>query len=257
MVIGRILDQKHLLNDVYYNLAVDHAVLLEHATNSFAATIRLWKNPQAVIIGRNQDLEQEVNLEYCSRNNILIGRRITGGGAVYQDEGNLNISFTFPKGRLPKECKNLVQITEFFTDVLLESLEAANLTNLHREGHSNIYYEKKKISGSAGYLRNQWILHHATLLLSAQLEHLNNSLLARPGYGAKKGRESRYSSTTNLPTYFDIASWQTKLISIIANKLNTEFQEANLLMQEYFLAKKLSNKMYSQESWIINQKRVF
>jgi len=202
-MLGRLLSYD--TDDLYYNLAIEHAVLYLYIQSDYIYTLRFWKNPKSVVIGRNQDLREEVNEKYCKENEILIGRRISGGGAVFEDNGVLNISFFVPRERIPKP-KNRGLISVFFTELLLKSLESIGINNLERDEESNILYKGQKVSGSAGYYRSKWVLHHATLLISANLEHLNHSLKARSRIPSKKG-QSRYLPTTNIPA-FDVGKWQ-------------------------------------------------
>ena len=76
-------------NDPYFNLAVEEYLL----RNSNEDIFMLWQNEPVVVIGKNQNAYAEVDLEYAKENNIKISRRITGGGAVYHDFGNVNYTF--------------------------------------------------------------------------------------------------------------------------------------------------------------------
>jgi lipoate-protein ligase A len=78
---GRILE--YSFDNLHQNLALEHVILHISEGSSDNTTIRFWKNPPSVILGRSQLLNREVNIEYCKQNNIVIGRRISGGGTVY------------------------------------------------------------------------------------------------------------------------------------------------------------------------------
>ena len=250
---GRLLTT--FMTDLYYNLALENAILLEQEKLPYHMTLRIWKNPTSVIIGRNQQVEEEIDMKYCAKHNILIGRRTSGGGAVYHDEGNLNISFFVLKSIVPKNVFSLPEITNFFTELLLRSLENTGITNLSKEGNSSILFKNKKISGSAGYIRKNIVLHHATILLSANLEFLEHVLLARPEYNVKKGRASKYFPTINLLDMFKYESWLNSLKNIIAQQFEISLEEKNVTIQEEALARLLARDMYSQKSWIYDQER--
>lgn len=252
LISGRILDFE--TDNLFYNLALEHTILLLHSQSQYSATIRFWKNPKSVIVGRNQLVEEEIDTDYCYKNNILIGRRISGGGAVYHDPGNLNISFFVLKKILPKNL-NMTEITEYFTDLLIESLKKSlpNLSEIERKGSSNILHRGKKISGSAGYLRNNWVLHHATILHSADLENLEKSLLARLEKPTVK-RKSEYYPTANLPE-FNYELLKESIIEVLEMNLRMNFNFYSLTREEKVHADKLSVDMYSQLSWIFDRKR--
>ncbi len=256
MKLVRILHQDSLLphpSDFHYNLALEEVILQHHEEqNEYVGTLRFWKNPPSVIVGRHQLIEEEINIEFCKRHHILIGRRISGGGTVYHDEGNLNTSFFFPKELLPVK-NDLKEITSFFTDLILSSLTHVGITNLEREGHSNIFYEKKKISGAASYQRKNWILHHTTLLLKANLTNLEGSLLARSSKPSNR-RGSRYFPTTNLPLK-DVEKWKKILIKKLEESLHVKVIPKTLTAREKKDAMILSRYMYSKKEWIYLRKR--
>ncbi len=182
----------------------------------------------------------------------MIGRRISGGGTVYHDKGNLNISFFFPK-RMIVKCRNMKQMNECFTNIIIESLKNSGIKELSKEGIYNIFYKGKKVSGGAGYFKSDWLLHHVTLLISSNLEHLNKSLLVRPDTSTQK---HKYFPTTNLPK-FDMEKWQKILMKIIERHFNVTFLEDHISKNEMELAEKLRAEMYSKNSWIRERKRVY
>ncbi len=247
---GRFLE--YYTGDIPYNLALEHSILQLHESQPYIMTIRVWKNPQAVIIGRHQILENEVDLEYCKRNKIEIGRRISGGGAVYHDEGNVNISFFVPV-RIFQGKFDVIRAKLFFTQLLVKSLRNVGIINVQIENGSNILYNGKKISGAAGYYRRNWYLHHATLLIAANLAHLKSSLKARDK-NPKNPRASRYFPTTNL-SRFDYDAWKSKLIEIVEDTWKIELSHGSLTKEETMLAKKLKQDLYATKKWIFEGKR--
>ncbi|MFW9929276.1 MAG: biotin/lipoate A/B protein ligase family protein [Candidatus Thorarchaeota archaeon] len=252
MFKGRIIDHLSEQFNLHFNLALEHAILSLHEKRTYIATLRLWKNDKAVILGRNQDLNIEINRTFCNTNDIAFGRRISGGGAVYQDYGNINISFFVNKKIIPSRFKNIKSRTLFFTRLFTNSLEYSGINNLHVVNDSSIFLKDKKISGSAGYTRGDWILHHATLLFSTNLDNLQNSLKAREIYPARKGRQSRYSPTTNLLKSFNVEIWKENLFKISSEKLQTQFSVQFLDNEEIEKAKILEKTIYSTKKWIFD-----
>lgn len=255
MYFGRIIPENATGNDPYYNLALEHAILDLHNINNFQSTIRFWRNSKTVILGRNQDINGEINIDYCSRNKINIARRMSGGGAVYQDLGNVNVSFFINKKLIPSNLTNIKTITGYFTEHVARSLRNSGLEPIDVKNTSNILYKDLKISGSAGYNKSKWILHHFTLLMDTNLTDLNKSLLARPGYTVKKGRESNYMKTTNLPQSFVLANWKKVFEQILHEELNINFKTENLDLKEHEYAKKLEVSFYKTKTWIIDKIR--
>lgn len=241
--------------DVHYNLALEHSLLYYHSKGQASVTLRFWKNPPSVVVGRSQFLDKEVDLDYCQRYAIVVARRITGGGAVYHDAGNLNISFFVSKELLPRGY-DVPQTTLFFTKILQQSLNDFGLDEVNLEGGSNLFHLGRKISGSAGYRKGSSVLHHATLLLKANLEHLNSALLARTSNPEPKSRGSRFFPTANLPPDFEVECWQDSLTQMVSNYFGVELIETEITSEEHWLATQLCDRMYKQDSWITQQERV-
>lgn len=252
MFICRILE--HSSDNIFFNLALEQAILQLHPQSPYELTIRFWRNPNSVIVGRNQSIKDEVNTEYCKRNKIIVCRRISGGGTVYHDNGNLNLSFFISKKALLNPHSNMTEISEFFTDLIIKSLRNIGITDLKRVKSSNILYQGLKVSGSAEYHSQGWILHHATLLLSANLYHLENSLITRESYQKRK-RRSMYFPTVNLPS-FDLLIWKKRLFKIVEDNWNCRFENEPLSQEEEDLGMKLTESMYTQKSWILDRKRI-
>jgi lipoate-protein ligase A len=196
-----------------------------------------------------------VDQSYCSKNNITIGRRISGGGAVYHDSGNLNISIFISKSFLKFKVQNYQEIAEFFGKFVIKCLR----NDLPKEDfrihqYTSILCNDQKISGSAGYLRGNSVLHHLTLLLDSNLSHLEKSLLAgKKGY--KSLRPSNYFPTSNL---YSVTVDRIK--EIFLSKIQSEFNlnpfTDTLTQEEMQLGTRLANIMYSKQQWIRDKKRI-
>ena len=236
----------------YLNLAIEHAILQIAPTLSYDLSVRFWQNPPSVILGRTQILEEEVNMKYCKENNIPVLRRISGGGTVYHDYGNLNISF-FAKKRILKGNFSIISISEYFSDIIIYVLKKIGVKNLEKENSTNIFSNDKKISGSAGYYRRGYYLHHATLLFNTNLKILDKVLLARTNNPDNK-RKSRYFPTANIVN-FDIGKLKSEFFQIFASQDKINLAETSLNQIELNLAEDLHHKLYNQDFWIQHGKR--
>lgn len=243
-----IIDDKKT-DDLYLNLAIEE-VLIDLLVNSpYDFIIRFWRNPKSVVLGRGQVLEREINVRYCNKHGIEIGRRISGGGAVYQDHGNLNISF-IAKKQLLKETRTEA-ISKMFVAVIFESLQEYGIRDLKYDKRG-IYYQSKKVSGFAAYKKKEGVLFHATLLHAANLEALENSLLIKESN--TKGTLSRYSPTINLPRY-DENIWKKILLNILKEKFVLEIVEEPLTHNELFSAEH-KKALYTNINWIKMGKKI-
>lgn len=148
----------HSFTDPFFNLAAE-AYLFHYSPEPVCM---LWQNEPAVLIGKYQDVWSEVNRPFAEANHIHIARRFSGGGAVYQDLGNLNLTFI---GHLDEDSP------EQFTRWLARFLQTAGVPAISDDRQA-LFVNGRKISGSAQYVRRNRFLHHATLLFSADLDRL-------------------------------------------------------------------------------------
>ena len=176
--------------DPYYNLALEEYLL----NNSDDDIFMLWQNSPVVVIGRNQNAYAEVNLEYAKENNISVCRRITGGGAVYHDLGNLNYTF------ITSESKAKALDYAYFTQPIIDALASLGL-ECSLSGRNDLECEGKKFSGNAQYSSNGRILHHGTLLFNADVTVLSSVLKVdkeKLEYKAVKSHKSRVVNLLSL-----------------------------------------------------------
>jgi lipoate-protein ligase A len=164
-----------IINDggeLYRNLALDEAIL--RLSNS--PTLRIWRNEKSVVLGINSRVRDEVNLSFANASGIKIARRISGGGAVYQDVGNLNYSI------IVKDI--LGKGVEYLYDYLLKgticSINRLTDERVRVANTSDLVVKGFKVSGNAGYLYREKCLLHGTLLLRADLKTLYNVLIIPP-----------------------------------------------------------------------------
>ena len=152
--------------DVYRNLAVEEW-LLENAPQ--LPVLFLCVNSPCVVIGKNQNPWRECKLTLMEEEGVVLARRISGGGAVYHDEGNLNVSIIVPRTEYVEQKQY---------DLIFQTLEATELQhrNLSKLGKSSLAMDGKKFSGQAFCHRRDRTLHHGTLLVNADLARLGRYL---------------------------------------------------------------------------------
>jgi len=149
----------------YYNLAVEEYLF----TAGCDDVIMLWQNEPTVVIGKNQNAYAELNLDYVREKGINVARRITGGGAVYHDLGNVNFSFI----SLNSDKKGI----DFgsYTEPIIEALQRMGVSAC-LSGRNDILVCDRKISGNAQYSVRGRVLHHGTLLFDSDFSVLSEAL---------------------------------------------------------------------------------
>ena len=148
--------------DAWFNLAAEEYLLKNFSDDIFM----LWQNEPSVIIGKHQNVWDEINRNYIQEKHIKVVRRYSGGGAVYHDSGNLNITFI-------QNSKELASGT--FTARLIAFLATFGI-RAEADERQALTIDGLKISGSAQSIHKGRILHHATLLFSTDLYRLTTAL---------------------------------------------------------------------------------
>ena len=171
----------------YRNLAIEEW-LLEIVAKQKIPTLFLWQNDKSIIIGRNQNAYTECNIELIRKNDYLIARRNTGGGAVYHDLGNLNYSIILPKA---------MHEISTSTKMLVKALKDLGI-NAEPNGRNDICVGRSKISGNAYYSNEEVGLHHGTILLNADLDKMGKVLNIPKYKRTYKGIESTKSRVVNI-----------------------------------------------------------
>ena len=184
-----------VLNPSYdppYNLALEEYVL--RRLDPDEEYLILWQNRPAVIVGRFQNTAEEVNQPYVDANGIAVVRRLSGGGAVYHDLGNLN--FTFIVRREPGGFNDFKR----FTLPVLETLRAFGVP-AERSSRNDLTIEGQKFSGNAQYVSGERLLHHGTILFDADLDAVAQVLRVQPDKIASHGVKSVRARVTNVRPY--------------------------------------------------------
>lgn len=149
-----------------------------------------WQSPPTVICGRNQVIENEVNLEYCRENNIVVVRRKSGGGCVYSDWGNVMLSFVTPDLGVEEV---FARYLEMVAGVLRELGFDAVTTE-----HNDILVGGRKVSGNACFATPRATIVHGTMLYDLDFEALARSTTPSAEKLAKHGVQSVRQRVVNL-----------------------------------------------------------
>ena len=175
--------------DPAFNLAVEQYVF-DHLPRD-RMYFMLWQNENAIIIGKHQNTYAEINTEYVAENNIKVVRRLSGGGAVYHDLGNLNFTFITDAAQ-----ENGIDFHAFCVPIV-RALKKLGV-NAEINGRNDMLIDGKKFSGNSQYIRNGRVMHHGTLLFSSNLEVITNALNVDPAKIKAKGIKSVRSRVTNI-----------------------------------------------------------
>lgn len=209
----------HIKNsNPYFCLAAEEYLLKKFDAEIFL----LWQSHDTVVVGKHQCALGEINYPYVRQKNITVARRISGGGTVYHDSGNVNFSF----------IKNVNSPSEIsfkeFTKPIVESLAKLNVTAVN-SGRNDLLVDRKKISGNAEHIYKNRVLHHGTLLFDSDLENLGQAIKVIPGKYETKAVQSNRSEVANISQFL-----QTKLTlnEFITYLLDSELENPENRMYE-------------------------
>lgn len=229
--------------DPYFNIAAEE-YLLKETDGDFAF---LYINDPSIIIGKHQNAYAEINLSYTRKNAIPVVRRISGGGSVWHDNGNVNFSFI-----LNGEEGKLVNFRQYATPVLSY---LQNLSIPAEFGSRNeILVNGKKISGNAEHVSRNRVLHHGTLLFSSDLEALQKALETETQKYIDKAVQSIPSQVVNIQDFLDtqvsVKEFRANLLGYISRSF-TGSARYKLSSSELASIGELVSRKYSTWKWNI------
>ena len=225
----------------YYNMAFDEFCLESLPIDE--PVFYLWQNRPAVIVGYNQEVNTEVNLEYLKANDIALVRRVTGGGAVYHDLGNLNYTIVGRSEDLERDYPE-------YASLMMKALQTLGIPAT-LSGRNDILVKGKKISGFAKRVSRNRLMVHGTLMYDVNLDKLTQVLNPSATKLQSKGIASVRSRVANLREYLpetaDIQTFSQRLEEI----LSCNYKDAEYKLSEDDLAhiQKLTDEKFATWEW--------
>jgi lipoate-protein ligase A len=176
--------------DCYFNMAFEEYVFERFDTRE--SYFCLWQNDNTVVVGRHQNTIAEINPDIVREHDIQVVRRMSGGGAVYHDTGNLNFTFI-------TDSRNLESVYDFafFTEPVLHALLKIGVS-AEMSGRNDLTIEGRKFSGNAQYTSRGRVLHHGTLMFHTNLQMLEAALTPSALKLQSKGVSSIKKRVTNI-----------------------------------------------------------
>lgn len=225
-----------------FNLALEEYVL-NHMDPSHPYVI-LWQNEPAVIIGRNQNAYAEVNMKYVKEHGIHVVRRLSGGGAVYHDLGNLNFTF------IVDGEKGVVSNFEFFTRPIVRALQSLGV-KAEFSGRNDITIDGKKFSGNAQYWSRNRLLHHGTILFNSDLAVVQEALNVKTDKLQAKGIKSVRSRVTNIYPYLKTPVTIEEFVEILLKFMQEEQSGPDVVLTPEQIAEveRIKEERYARWEW--------
>ncbi|MBQ7551612.1 MAG: lipoate--protein ligase [Bacteroidales bacterium] len=224
--------------DPYFNLAAEEYVLKNFQENIFM----LWQNDTSVICGKYQNAAAEINWDFIKERNIKVVRRLTGGGAVFHDLGNVNFTFIDQDG-----------IGDFhsFTQPIINVLQQMGVPATF-EGRNDLMIHGQKFSGNAQCYYQGKILHHGTLLFSSQMNDISAALKVNPLKFQDKAVKSVRKRVTNISEHLPQPMAISQFIHILMDYAQKNFPHATAYSfspTDIQAIEKLRDEKYSTWKW--------
>ena len=237
---------KNKNTDVYFNLAMEEYFFEKFKKDE---VFMLWINEPSVVIGKHQNLIEELNMKYCFENNIKIARRLSGGGTVVHDFGNLN--YTYITNTTGDTALDFKEFLKPMYKALLNLNIDANISP-----RNDFRVEEKKICGHSQFMRKKRVLHHGCILFDSNLDNLRNALNVENKKIISKSAKSVKSSVANLKEIskldYEISDFLEKLKNEIL-KTQENFEIYELTKEDILKIEKIKSEKYATKDWIYGQ----
>lgn len=228
--------------DPTFNLAFEEYVF--ESMDQDETYFMLWQNDHAIIVGKHQNTIEEINQDFVKEQGIKVVRRLTGGGAVYHDLGNLNFTFIVnnDSGK-PFDFQS-------FTRPVVKALQSLGV-NAEFNGRNDITIDGKKFSGNSQYAKRGRVLHHGTVLFNSKLDTVQRALKVKKDKIESKGVKSVKSRVTNIADYLDpdftLEDFKKALVSYMFE--DGELKERSFTQEDIAAIKKLQEEKYATWEW--------
>lgn len=231
----------HHSTDPYFNIATDEYIFKHLKEDCFM----LWRNDNAIIVGKHQNTLAEINVAYVKEKNIKVVRRLSGGGAVYHDLGNLNFSFT-------RTGEN-TEVVDFqrYTKPILEVLQKLGV-DAKFEGRNDLTIDGKKFSGNAEHVFKNKVLHHGTVLFSSEMKDVSGALKISPLKYKDRAVKSIPKRVTNVEDHLKVKISLQEFTNKVMNHILETHEDCRLYeftKEDLSAIQKLRDEKYATWDW--------
>lgn len=227
--------------DPFFNLAAEEYLV----KNTSEPLFMLWQNTASVVVGKHQNALKEINRKFLKEKKTPVIRRISGGGTVFHDLGNLNYSFIDFGAR--ERLVNFKKYSQPILDVLHNLKVNAELV-----GKSDLKINGLKFSGNASHVYKNTVLHHGTLLFSSALQDLDSSIKSSEIYFNDKAVKSNRSQVTNIQSHLKEAMSLEEFKQKIFDFVMTSFPKTEIrdfTKTEVKEIQQLADEKYKKWEW--------
>lgn len=230
------------VTDPYFNLALEEYVFerLDRSQSYFI----LWQNENTVVVGKYQNTAEEVNQEYIDKNGTRVVRRLSGGGAVYHDKGNLNFTFILDQN----------EVADFnFKVFVVPVINALRRLGVEAEfnGRNDITINGMKFSGNSQYAKGGRVLHHGCIMLDSNLDVVTDVLKVKDAKFESKSAKSVRSRVTTINAQAPAPITMERFKQVLREEIFQSGQPEELVLTEEQLSeiRRLRDSKYTTWEW--------
>lgn len=231
--------------DPYFNLALEEYLF---QTIKGDSCFLLWRNDNTIVVGKYQNTAEEINQSYVNSHGIRVARRLSGGGAVYHDTGNLNFTFIVDQ----KEFSDFN-----FHLFVVPVIRALEKLGVHAEfnGRNDITIDGLKFSGNSQYMKNGRLLHHGCIMLDSNLTNVSDALCVKAAKFESKSTKSVRSRVTTINAHAPQPISMQCFIRAVKDSVfeNNTLEELVLSEEDYAYINKLHDEKYATWDWNYGQ----
>ncbi|MBN2349238.1 MAG: lipoate--protein ligase [Bacteroidales bacterium] len=230
------------ITDPHFNLALEEYFL----KNSDEEIFIIWQSDPVIVVGKHQNTYAEINYPFVKKGQIKVARRLTGGGTVFHDEGNINFTFirNGEPGKLVDFKRFVTPVTQFLNKIGVPAMLG---------GKNDILINGEKISGNAEHVYKTRVLHHGTLLYNSDLPYLKEAIKITAGKYFDKSVQSNRSKVVNISSYLDktwnIIRFKDAVFDYVLNSLS-DTEKYTLSDNDISIAGNLAKNKYATWAWI-------
>ncbi len=234
------------------NIAIGQALIEAHQSGNAPDTLRFLRFPPTALIGRHQALAQEIDLEYCRQHGIGVVRRITGGGAIFLDPGQLGWELVFGKSTLG--IASLADLAREICEAVADGISRLGVQASYRP-RNDIEVDGRKISGTGGFFDGDTLFYQGTVLVDMNPQQMVSALRVPQAKLAKRKLDSAEQRIVTLRELMgdstpDLAQIQASLAAAFSERFGLTMETAELDSAEYDRAQQLWREEIGRDEFV-------
>jgi lipoate-protein ligase A len=234
------------------NIAIGQAIVESHQACAVPDTLRFLRFPPTALVGRHQALAQEVDLAYCAKNNIGVARRITGGGAIFLDPGQLGWELAFRRSTLG--VTSLTDLAREICEAVADGISRLGV-QAHYRPRNDIEVGGRKISGTGGFFDGDTLFYQGTVLVDMNPQVMVSALRVPTSKLAKRDLDSAEQRVVTLRELLgeqtpELAQIQDKLVAAFSDRFGLQMAPGELSSKEYDRAQQLWREEIGRDDFV-------